>query len=98
MGGLIMKNCLVGDRELGQVAPWARALILALGLLPWAGAGVDAVHAQTADAREQPSAFLAAPADGVDFYRKTETAARLIEEKKWPEAEALLLELTRAYP
>ena len=93
-----MKDCLVGDRELGQVAPWARALILALGLLPWAGAGVDAVHAQTADAREQPSAFLAAPADGVDFYRKTETAARLIEEKKWPEAEALLLELTRAYP
>jgi tetratricopeptide (TPR) repeat protein len=70
----------------------ARALVLALGILPWAAA------AQTTGASDNPAAFLAAPADGVDFYLKTETAARLLEEKKWPEAEALLLELTRAYP
>jgi hypothetical protein len=60
MGGLIMKDRLVGEREVGRVAPWARALTLALGILPWAGAGVDAVHAQTAGTRDQASAFLAA--------------------------------------
>lgn len=76
--------------------PWVRALTLTLGILPWTGAG--AANAQTTGASADPSAFLAAPADGVDFYRKTETAARLLDEKKWPEAEALLLELTRAYP
>jgi tetratricopeptide (TPR) repeat protein len=72
--------------------------MLALGILSWAVAGLDAASAQTTGASNQPSAFLAAPADGVDFYLKTETAARLVEEEKWPEAEALLLELTRAYP
>ena len=73
-------------------------IILALGILPWAVVGVDAANAQTTGASDNPSAFLAAPADGVDFYLKSETAARLLDEKKWPDAEALLLELTRAYP
>jgi hypothetical protein len=73
-------------------------ITLALGILPWAVAGIDAANAQTTGASDNPSAFLAAPSDGVDFYLKTETAARLLDEKKWPEAEALLLELTRAYP
>lgn len=71
----------------------AGALALALGILPWA-----VTDAQTTGASENPSAFLAAPADGVDFYLKTETAVRLLDEKKWAEAEAILLELTRAYP
>jgi tetratricopeptide (TPR) repeat protein len=93
-----MKDRHVTEREIGRVAPWARALTLALGILPWAVAGADAANAQTTGASDNPSAFLAAPADGVDFYLKTETAARLLDEKKWPEAEALLLELTRAYP
>ena len=88
-----MKDRHATGREIGLVA-----LALALGILPWPVAGIDAANAQTTGARQNPSVFLAAPADGVDFYRKTEAAVRLLEEKKWPEAEALLLELTRAYP
>ncbi|HEX5715060.1 MAG TPA: tetratricopeptide repeat protein [Thermoanaerobaculia bacterium] len=93
-----MEDRHVTERELGLVAPWVRALTLTLVILPWAVAGVDAANAQTTGASDNPSAYLAAPADGVDFYLKSETAARLLDEKKWPEAEALLLELTRAYP
>jgi hypothetical protein len=70
VGGLIMKDRHVAERELGRVAPWARALTLALGSLAWAVAGVDTANAQTTGASDHPSAFLAAPADGVDFYRK----------------------------
>lgn len=98
----MMKDRHATEREIGLAARWARALILvlglALGILPWAVAGAGAANAQTTGASDHPSAFLAAPADGVDFYLKTETAARLLDEEKWPEAEALLLELTRAYP
>ncbi len=42
--------------------------------------------------------LLGAPADGVDHYLKLEQANRLIEEKKWAEAETILKELSSAYP
>jgi tetratricopeptide (TPR) repeat protein len=43
-------------------------------------------------------ALLGVPADSVDHYRKLERANRLVEEKKWPEAEAIFKELSSAYP
>lgn len=43
-------------------------------------------------------ALLVAPADGVAHYRKLERANQLIEEKKWPEAEEILKELSASFP
>jgi tetratricopeptide (TPR) repeat protein len=93
-----MEKSHAAERELGPVAIRMRAFPLALGILAWAVVGVGAAGAQTTGATDQPSAFLVAPADGVDYYLTSQRAARLLDEKKWAEAEALLLELTRAYP
>jgi len=55
-------------------------------------------QAQTTGNTDRPQAYLAAPADPVDYYRKLLRAEDLLAQQKWGDAETLLREVTSAYP
>jgi len=55
-------------------------------------------QAQTTGNTDRPQIYLTAPADPLDYYRKTIRAEELLAQQKWADAEMLLREVTGAYP
>jgi tetratricopeptide (TPR) repeat protein len=55
-------------------------------------------QAQTTGNTDRPQAYLAVPADPIDYYRKLLRAEDLLAQQKWGEAETLLREVISAYP
>src|SRR5688572_4572910 len=78
-------------RHLTHLAVLAVVALAALAL-------ADPAEAAEAPAENDPLAWLAAPADPLDYHRRSERASQLVGEQKWAEAEALLRELVREYP
>jgi hypothetical protein len=73
------------------------AAALAAGLIAFTGAGASA---QTYDPStgDTPDVLLAAPRDGVAYFRMRQEAQRLFDAKKFAEAEPLARQLVRDYP
>jgi hypothetical protein len=86
--------CSVSHRRHATVHT-ATAWLLAAGLC---SALAGSLHAQTTSHVDDPGALLVAPESGVIYFRRSQRAAQLVADGRWAEAEALLLELTRAYP
>ncbi len=74
---------------------WALAVILCTLLVPPLP---TRTQAQTTGNTDRPEAYLAAPPDPVEYYRKTLEAERLLGQQKWAEAETLLRDVTSTYP
>lgn len=69
----------------------SKALLISIALAAIAAAPADA---QPSD----PGAVLVAPRDALDYRRRSEAAAQLVDEERWFEAETALRALTSDYP
>lgn len=79
-----------------RIRTWAPAL--AAGLIACACAGAAGAQSYDPSTGAPPGVLLAAPRDGVAYYRTRQEAQRLYDAKKYAEAEPLAQRLVADYP